>query len=178
MPGVGRAVDRKQDDAPAVFSLSRRATEVFAGAVALGIGLVMMWDSHRLGSGWEGGSPESGYFPFRIGAIVAIAAAVIVARTLFARGPESPEIFVTWERLRLVLALLLPMLAYIGVIHFLGIYVASGIFIAAFMRFGGGYGWVKSFLVGAGTGIAFFWLFEVQFLVPLPKGPLEALVGY
>jgi hypothetical protein len=170
--------DREGSEAPAVFSISRRAMELAAGGLAFVIGLVMMWDSHRLGSGWEGGSPESGYFPFRIGAIVAITAAMIVVRTLFARGRESGEIFVTWTRLRLVLALLAPMLAYIGGIHFLGIYAASGIFIAGFMRFGGGYGWVKSLLVGAGTGVAFFWLFEVQFLVPLPKGPLEALVGY
>ena len=65
-----------------------------------------------------------------------------------------------------------------GAIHVLGIYVASALFVSAFMRFGGGYGWVKSILVGAGTGAVFFWLFEVQFLVPLPKGPLEALIGY
>jgi hypothetical protein len=159
------------------FNVRRRPVEVAVGAIAFALGLLMMWDTHRLGAGWEGGSPESGYFPFRIGAIVAIAAAVIVVRTLLARE-EAPAIFVTWARLKLVLAVLVPMLAYTGAIHFLGIYAASALFVAAFMRFGGGYGWVKSALVGAGTGAALFWLFEVQFLVPLPKGPLEALFGY
>jgi hypothetical protein len=155
----------------------RRAVEIAVGAIALAIGLVMMWDTKRLGAGWEGGSPESGYFPFRIGAIIAIAAAVIVVRAFLARE-EAPAIFVNWARLKLVLAVLFPMLAYIGVIHFLGLYVASALFIAAFMRFGGGYGWARSAFVGAGTGAVLFWLFEVQFLVPLPKGPLEALIGY
>jgi hypothetical protein len=159
------------------FTVRRRPVEIGVGAIALVVGLVMMWDTHRLGSGWEGGSPESGYFPFRIGAIIAIAAAVVVARTLFARE-ETPAVFVSWARLKLVLAVLFPMLAYIGAIHALGIYVASALFVASFMRFGGGYGWMKSVLVGAGTGAVFFWLFEVQFLVPLPKGPLEALIGY
>jgi putative tricarboxylic transport membrane protein len=26
--------------------------------------------------------------------------------------------------------------------------------------------------------VTLFWMFEVQFMVPLPKGPLEALFGY
>lgn len=159
------------------FTVARRHVEVAVGAIAFAVGLLMMWDTHRLGAGWEGGSPESGYFPFRIGAIVAIVAALIVVRTLLAREQE-PAVFVSWARLKLVLAVLFPMLAYIGVIHLLGIYVASALFVGAFMRFGGGYGWVKSALVGAGTGAVLFWLFEVQFLVPLPKGPLEALIGY
>ena len=167
----------QQAPAPEGFTVLRRHVEVAVGAIAFAVGLLMMWDTHRLGAGWEGGSPESGYFPFRIGAIVAIAAAAIVVRTLFARE-EAPAIFVSWARLRLVLAVLFPMLAYIGAIHFLGIYVASALFVGGFMRFGGGYGWLKSALVGAGTGAVLFWLFEVQFLVPLPKGPLEALIGY
>ena len=167
----------EQHGAAEGFTVRRRPVEVAVGAIAFVAGLVMMWDTHRLGSGWEGGSPESGYFPFRIGAIVAIAAAVIVVRTLIARE-ETPAVFVSCKRLKLVLAVLFPMLAYIGAIHVLGIYAASALFVAAFMRFGGGYGWVKSAIVGAGTGAALFWLFEVQFLVPLPKGPLEALIGY
>lgn len=171
MAGVGEAA------AAAGFGVPRRAVEVGVGAVAFAIGVVMMWDTHRLGAGWEGGSPESGYFPFRIGALVAIAAAVIVVRALLERE-EVPAVFVTWARLKLVLAVFAPMLAYIGAIHGLGIYAASALFIGAFMRFGGGYGWVKSAVVGAATGAALFWLFEVQFLVPLPKGPLEALIGY
>ncbi|HYC36072.1 MAG TPA: tripartite tricarboxylate transporter TctB family protein [Usitatibacter sp.] len=159
------------------LAVRRRTVELAVGASAFALGLVVMWDTHRLGAGWEGGSPESGYFPFRLGAIIAIAAAVIFLRALLARESE-PAIFVTWARLRLVLAVLIPMLAYIGVIHLLGIYAASALFIGAFMRFGGGYGWVKSAIVGAATGAVLFWLFEVQFLVPLPKGPLEALFGY
>jgi putative tricarboxylic transport membrane protein len=164
---------------PAVAGITvrRHVVELAVGGFAFALGLLVMWDTHRLGAGWEGGSPESGYFPFRIGAIIAITAAVIVVRALLPRE-AAPEVFVTWARLKLVLAVLFPMLAYIGAIHLLGIYVASALFIGAFMRFGGGYGWARSAVVGAGTGAALFWLFEVQFLVPLPKGPLEAFIGY
>ena len=157
---------------------SRRSVELAVGAVAFLVGAAVMWDTHRLGAGWEGGSPESGYFPFRIGAIICAASAVIVLRAWRRRGGPAAEPFVTWGRLRLVLAVLLPMLAYILAIQLAGLYAASALFIAAFMRLGGGFGWLKSAATGIGIAAALFWLFEIQFLVPLPKGPLEALFGY
>lgn len=158
--------------------VSRRTVDVAVGIVAFAIGVVMMLDTYRLGAGWEGGSPQSGYFPFRIGAIICIAAASVVFRAWWGTRHQAAAVFVTWPRLKLVLAVLLPTLLYILGIQFLGIYVASALFIAAFMRVGGGYGWVKSAVTGAATGAVLFWLFEIQFLVPLPKGPLETLLGY
>jgi hypothetical protein len=62
-------------------------------------------------------------------------------------------------------------------IQFLGIYAASTLFIAAFMMWLGKYGWLKSALVGCGVSVAFFILFEIWFHVPLPKGPIEAMLG-
>ena len=159
------------------WSVSRRAVDLAVGLAAFAIGVVVMLDTWRLGAGWAGGSPQSGYFPFRIGAIICIVAAVIVFRAW--RRPAGPgEIFVTWQRLRLVLAVLVPTLAFIVAIQFLGLYVAAALFIGAFMRVGGRYGWTKTVLVGAGTAAVLVWLFEIQFLVPLPKGPLEAMLGY
>jgi hypothetical protein len=157
--------------------VSRRAVDIAVGMIAFAIGVVMMFDTYRLGAGWQGGSPQSGYFPFRIGAIICIASASVVLRAWW-QARQDDRVFVTWGRLRLVLAVLGPTLAYILGIQFLGIYVASALFIAAFMRFGGGYGWIKSAITGAATGAVLFWLFEIQFLVPLPKGPLEAWLGY
>ena len=60
----------------------------------------------------------------------------------------------------------------------LGIYVPSAIFIAAFMRFLGKYGWLRTALVSLGVMLVFFMMFEIWFQVPLPKGPLEAAFGY
>ena len=60
----------------------------------------------------------------------------------------------------------------------LGIYVSSALFIAAFMRFLGKYGWAKIAPVSLGVVLFFFLMFEVWFKVPLPKGPLEAALGF
>ena len=51
-------------------------TDNMAGAiVAIGIffiGVVMMIDGYRVGSGWAFDGPMAGYFPFRTGAIICI----------------------------------------------------------------------------------------------------------
>lgn len=156
--------------------LSHGHVGAIAGMAILGIGIVMMFDSWRIGAGWEADGPAAGYFPFRIGAILCIAAANVVFRCLFGRDRDE-RVFVTWPRLRLVLAVLVPTLVYILAIHFVGIYVASAIFIAAFMRVMDRRSWPSVALVSVGVAGTMFWMFEKQFMVPLPKGPLEALFG-
>ena len=160
------------------FALSRRSVDIAVAAIAFVVGVVVMYDTWRLGAGWAGGSPQPGYFPFRIGAFISATALVIVVRTLFAARRATPGIFVTWSRLRLVLAVLVPTLAYVLVVQFLGIYVASALFIAGFMLASRSFGWARTAAVSLGAAAVLFWLFEIQFLVPLPKGPLEALFGY
>jgi hypothetical protein len=73
---------------------------------------------------------------------------------------------------------LVPTAIYAGAVPYTGIYVASGLLILAFMRWFGGYGWIASAAVSLVVPIVTFLMFEVWFLVPLPKGPLETYLGY
>jgi len=156
--------------------LSHSHVGAIAGVAMILIGIVMMFDSWRVGAGWEADGPAAGYFPFRVGAILCAAAASVVFRCLFGQERDH-RVFVTWDRLRLVLMVLGPTLVYILAIHFIGIYVASAIFIAIFMRAMDKRGWSSVALVSVGVAATMFWMFEKQFMVPLPKGPLEALLG-
>jgi hypothetical protein len=78
----------------------------------------------------------------------------------------------------MVLAVLVPTALYVVATQFIGIYVASAVFIGGFMRVIGRFGWTKVIVVSVVTSAVLFWMFEFQFLVPLPKGPLESLFGY
>ena len=60
---------------------------------------------------------------------------------------------------------------------FLGIYVASALLIAGFMRWLGRYGWLLTVAVAIVLPILIYITFEDWFLVPLPKGPLEDWLG-
>ncbi len=160
------------------MEISRRTVDMLVALVVVLVGLAVMIDSYPLGIGWVNDSPGSGYFPFRVGAILSLASAAIAAQAAFGRSPEAREPFVVWARFKPVLAVLVPTGLYVLATNILGIYVASALFIGGFMRIGGRYGWLRTIVVSGATAVVLFWLFEVQFLVPLPKGPLESLLGY
>jgi hypothetical protein len=52
------------------------------------------------------------------------------------------------------------------------------VLISFFMRWFGQYRWSVAVAVGVFVPVATFFMFEVWFLVPLPKGPLETMLGY
>jgi hypothetical protein len=150
-------------------------------AVALGlvfIGLIVVYDSHRVGIEWEADGPKSGYFPNFIGWILAVVGAGTMAQTLYKWKALAGKVFVRHEELMPVLFVLAPTLVYVGLVAAIGIYASSLLFIAAFMRVQGKYGWVKTLSISAAVPVVVFLLFEIWFLVPLPKGPIEQMLGY
>jgi hypothetical protein len=157
--------------------LTHSAMDAIASVGIFLVGVVMMLDNYKIGAGWAPDGPESGYFPFRIGAILCIASVVVLLRSLFGKTRKR-KIFVSWNRFKLVLLVLVPTGVYVLAIQFVGIYVASAVFIAAFMRVMDKYSWLKTLLISVAVSVALYWMFEIQFMVPLPKGPLEALFGY
>ena len=160
---------------------SVRLWEMIVAIGFLAFGALVVWDSRRLGSQWASDGPQAGYFPFYIGLIICIASAINLLRA-FNLGAAGRKPFVMWSQLRMVLTVMIPCAVYVVLIanpvYSLGIYEASAIFIALFMRLLGKYSWSKAAAVSVGTMIVFFLMFEVWFQVPLPKGPLEALLGY
>ena len=82
----------------------------------------------------------------------------------------------------MILTVMIPSVIYVALIAnpwmSLGIYVASALFIAFFMRYLGKYGWAKTIAVSVGNMVVFFLMFEIWFKVPLPKGPLETALGF
>jgi len=158
---------------------SVRLWEVMVAVGFLVFGSVVAWDSHRLGASWGSDGQQAGYFPFYIGVFIIVSSIVNLYMALRAADTKP---FVEWGQLRLILAVMLPSIAYVALIdnpwYGLGIYVPSAVFVAAYMRILGKYGWLKIAAVSVGVMLAFFLSFEVWFQVPLPKGPVEALFGY
>ncbi|MEO8652746.1 MAG: tripartite tricarboxylate transporter TctB family protein [Ramlibacter sp.] len=167
----------KKMRSPLAAGLTHSNVEAIASVAIFLIGLGMMVDNYKVGAGWAADGPQSGYFPFRVGAIICISAVVVGLKALFGRH-RNDKIFVSWDRFRLVLMVLVPTIVYVLATQFIGIYVSSTIFIAAFMRVMDKRAWWKVALISIGTSATLFWLFEIQFMVPLPKGPFEALFGY
>ena len=157
-------------------ALHMRAAELFVAAAFFAVGAIVITDSVRLGARWAADGPQPGYFPFYVGLLICISSA---ATAFFAlRMPaEKNRAFVEVGQLKLVLSVLVPSAVFAGLVGWLGIYVSGTLFIALFMRWLGKYAWWKVALVSIGNSVVFYLIFEVWFLVPLPKGPLEALLG-
>jgi len=173
-------MERQTDDARAVGSV--RLWESVVALVFLVFGAVVMWDSWRIGARWAEDGPQAGYFPFYIGVFIVVSAVLILYAAFRMGAEEGGAPFVEWGQLKMVLTIMVPSVVYVALIDnpvfSLGIYVPSALFIAAFMRILGKYGWLKVAAVSIGVMVAFFLMFEVWFQVPLPKGPLEAAFGF
>jgi hypothetical protein len=157
--------------------VSNRSIEVVVALVLLAGCAVVIVDSFRLGFNWrEGEGPAPGYFPFYIALILGAASLINLASALAGKG--RGEIFVSLRPFGRVLAVLIPSIVFVGLIQYLGIYVASALFIFAFMVAIGRENPLKALCIGLAVPVALFFMFEKWFLVPLPKGPLEAWLGY
>ena len=158
-------------------SVGTRWPELIVAAVLMLLAVLVIVDSLRVGIGWAEDGPRSGYFPFYIGMLLLLSSgSVLVGQLLKWRG-EDPE-FAKRTQIALVIAVLVPMAVYVGLIALIGIYLASLALIAYFMRRHGRYGWLLTGSVSVGVPLFFFIVFERWFLVPLPKGPIENLLGF
>jgi putative tricarboxylic transport membrane protein len=164
-PGAGRAAFRQ------------KSAELAVAALFFLFGAIVIYDSVRLGFGWqEVHGPRPGYFPFYIGLIICVSALINSIRALLIR-PEKNKPFVMLGQLKLVLTVLIPTAIYAALVTWIGIYVSSVLFIGFFMRWLGKYPWWKVLAVSVATVVVFYVIFEIWFKVPLPKGPVESLLG-
>jgi|SRR5689334_5052306 len=145
---------------------------VFMGLLAV----VGLYGSAKVGVGWGAEGPQAGFFPFYVSAIVLISSAVNFISAI--RTPDDGKIFAEWSQLGRVFSVIVPTAIYVALIPYIGIYVSSALLIGAFMRWFGKYRW--PFVVGIAilVPVLTFFMFEIWFLVPLPKGPLENYLGY
>jgi len=168
-------MSHNQDSGPA--GTRTVVLDLAVAAIIFALGALVAWDSHRLGSGWSSDGPQTGYFPFYIGLITCICGVAVFAQGLLKLGSDK-SVFVTPTQLKQVLVIFVPSTVYVLGVQFIGIYVSSAIFIGLFMVIAGHYTWLRSAVVGVGVSISAFVMFEIWFKIPLPKGPLENLLGY
>jgi len=166
-----------QSAGPGRAAFRRKSAELAMAAFIFLLGAIVIFDSVRLGFGWqEIHGPRPGYFPFYIGLILCVASLVNVVRAMMVRGADNKP-FVEVGQLKLVLAVLVPTALYAVLVTWFGIYAPSVLFIGFFMRWLGKYPWWKVVAVAVGAMVVFYLVFEKWFKVPLPKGPLEKLLG-
>ncbi|MET0675057.1 MAG: tripartite tricarboxylate transporter TctB family protein [Bradyrhizobium sp.] len=161
-------------DSPSVTSV--RVVDVVVSLALLALAITLGLDNWQSGAGWESTGPQPGYFPFYLSIILGGASLYGLGAAFLSRR-EAAESFVTQAQLRRVMAVFVPMVLFVLATQFLGLYVASFLLIAGFMRLVGKIAWWKSLLTAFVFCAVMFVTFDVAFDVIMPKGPLESALG-
>jgi putative tricarboxylic transport membrane protein len=156
--------------------IRNRGPELGVAVFLLAIAVLVITDSLRVGIGWGDDGPKSGYFPFYIGLLLAASSGWILLQQLLRWRSDTTE-FATRQQFGLVVAVLVPMVVYVALVFGIGIYIASALLISYFMLRYGKYKPKLAVPVSVAVPLVFYAVFEHWFLVPLPKGPLERLLG-
>ena len=164
-----------EPDSPPVADT--RTVDVIVSLLLLALALTLGYDNWRTGIAWDSTGPQAGYFPFYLSVILGVAS-VYGLVTSFVSRREAAETFVSRAQLRRVMAVFVPTLLFCLAMQFLGLYVASFLLIAGFMRIVGKIALWKSLLTAFVFTAAMFVTFDIAFDVIMPKGPLEAALGY
>ena len=158
-----------------------RTADLVSAALLMALGGIVIYDAVRIGVGWGDEGPRSGFFPFWLAALMVAISAAIIIQALVSRSKKP---FVTRDRFVPVFKVLAPIAGFIvvtdppGPWSGLGLYVAGGLYLGFYMRWVGRHDWRSVVALSFAVPVITFFIFESWFLVPMPKGPVEAWFGY
>ncbi len=167
--------DAPAEDSPPVVGTHN--VDLATCLVLFGVAVLLGYDNWRTGNGWASDGPQAGYFPFYLSLVLGAASLWGVGVALIARA-KSDDVFVTRDQLRRVLQVFVPTFLYCLFTQWLGLYVASFLLVAGFMRIIGRIALWKSVLTSFLFVLAMFLTFQIAFDVIMPLGPLEHWLGY
>lgn len=134
------------------------------------LGLLLLWESYRLGPGWSPSGPEPGLWPTALTTLFMLGT-VAVMIFIFARPDERPFFEVRQEILDLF-AVGIPILISIILIYWLGVFLTSGLYLAVFMFWYGRFSWYSSLGGGIVLGVFMWLLLREGFNISMPMSVL------
>lgn len=161
-------------DAPVVGTPT---VDAVVSLLLLALAVLLGWDSWRIGNSWASDGPQAGYFPFYLSLVMALASVFGLVKVIIRKQGERGT-FVGREQFGRVLMVFVPTFIFCLATQFLGIYVASFFLVVGFMWWVGKISPQISLITGIIFTTALFMTFEIAFKVIMPKGPLEAALGF
>jgi putative tricarboxylic transport membrane protein len=152
-----------------------RAADLITASILGILGGLVIVDAIRLGVGWGIDGPKAGFFPFWLALIMVVCCAIIMAQQA---RKAIRSAFIDPGKLSPVLKVLWPAILAVALMQWLGLYVASALYLGFYMRWVGRHSWAAVISLAFGIPLVTFLIFERWFYVPMPKGPLEAWLGY
>jgi hypothetical protein len=156
-----------------------RKADIACAAVLGAVGILVIADSIRLGNGWGMEGPQAGFFPFLLGSIVVACSLIIIWRAATRRGiAGTGKPFIPAGAWKSVLWVVVPAGLMVVLTEIVGLYIAAAIYLLAYIRWVGGHGWKAALPISLLVPFVFYLLFDRIFLIPMPRGVLDRLLGY
>ncbi|QCI64173.1 tripartite tricarboxylate transporter TctB family protein [Phreatobacter stygius] len=156
--------------------ISRFHAELATAAATAAFGLVIAVGATEFGIGWGGAGPEPGTFPFYIGLLITAASLGTLAQSAVQRGTLG-QVFLTAGQVKSIIRFVLPFVAFVAVSVFLGLYVATALYMFGTLALQRHYRWPTAAAIALGLPLFLYLVLEWAFQVSLMKGPLEAALG-
>lgn len=156
--------------APASWrSDQKRVGRGVLGVVCLGLSVGYLVMALGMPAG-DLASPGPGLFPTGVGIGAVVISLIVIAEAVFQRSGGGQIQLPRGHELRQSLIFLGTLVAFIVVLPLAGQYVASTLYVAAFLKFAGRLGWTRSVLFGVLIGAGLTFVFSTALGIPLPKG--------
>jgi putative tricarboxylic transport membrane protein len=148
-----------------------RKADIVVALLLMLIGLLVIWDSVRIGFGWGMSGPEAGFFPFYMALGIVICTFFIVLRAIrIYRIEGAGKTLVQAGGLLPILWVLLPAVGMVLLTELIGLHLSTVLYLAFYMRVVGKIHSVKVVLISIIVPLAVYILFDRVFLIPLPEG--------
>jgi len=157
-----------------------RKAEAVCALIILTIGIVVVSDARQYGVfGWGLAGPEPGMYPFLLGLGLVVGSVLILVRSLLRPDPSTfDQPFIPLGGRKPVLAVAIPAALMVLLTHFIGLYLAAGLYLAVYMRWIGKYRWIAVLAISILTPLLGYCVFEKWFLISLPEGSLTGHLGF
>jgi hypothetical protein len=157
--------------------MKTRTADIIVAIILMGTGLIVSFDSLRLGGGWGLEGPRPGFFPFLMSMLVVGGCILIIRQAVTGRSSVKAEkAFVPTGGWKPILTVLLPAVGMVILTEIIGLYLAAMIYLASYIRLVGGFRWGTVSLVSIPIPLIFYWLFDKIFLIPMPMGMFGAQI--
>jgi len=147
----------------------RQADIICALGLLVLAGLVAR-ESLALRIGWGLNGPQGGFFPFWLAIGLGICSLVVLAQAVRRATPALSKPLVTSGGWAPLLTVALPAIAMVALSEGVGLYPATALYLAFYMRWVGQHRWPLVLVVSLGVPLGSYFLFDKWFLIPMPKG--------
>jgi putative tricarboxylic transport membrane protein len=152
---------------PIWLRTSVKAVEIATAVVLVGLGVLIFWESMRLGPGWGASGPQPGFFPFVLTVMLLLGTLGVVYVHIY-RHPDLRPFFEVRQEVADLLKVGIPIAVAVVAVRWLGLYMTSGLYLGIFMAWYGRFRWWQAVLGGFLLPVALWLLLRQGFNISMP----------